>query len=340
MTYPTLYTTERGAFHQERALAAAPDALDVTMLRNPTEAQIAPYYRKTVYFISERRGAISAEMIAQMPSLKLILRLGSLTYDIDTQAAAAAGVIVAYHPIESVIRVAEHVMMGMLALSKRLYEVGGTARGASDKWRERQRTDEDTFAYNWSGREGIGQLYHRTVGILGFGEIGAELARRLTGWGCTILYHKRQRLPSAVEQTLHINYAQHADMLAHCDYLVNLLPYSPETDTSLTARTFQQMKDGAFVVSVGSGSVIDEAALAGAIESGKLGGAALDTYEYEPIAPDNPLRQLALRGGNVVLTPHTAAGSFTVQGAAQARADDYLAIRRHIDGHPIPYRVV
>jgi len=339
-SYKTLYLTDRSAFHQQRALDAAPDALDITMLRNPSADELAPYLRDTVYLISERSGAITADMMRQMPKLKLILRLGSLTYDIDLQAAAAADVVVAYHPIESVIRVAEHAFMGMLALTKRLYEVGDVARTAGDGWGERRHTDENTFAYNWSRRTGVEQIYYRTVGLLGFGEIGAELARRLTGWGCTILYHKRTRLPATVERDLHINYVARDDLIAQSEVLVILLPYTPETAMSLGARAFKRMKDGAFVISVGSGGVIDEDALAAAIERGKLAGAALDTYDIEPIAPDNLLRQLALLGANMVLTPHTAAGTPSAALAAQSRRDDYRAIVRHLAGHPIPNRVV
>lgn len=337
--FKTIFTTERSAFHQEKALQAAPPELEIVMLRQPDETELRQHFAGTSYFISERAGEISADMIAAMPDLKLILRLGSLTHDIDINAAKDAGVIVCYQPISSVIRVAEHVVMQMLTLSKKLYEVGEIARSASDEWRESRRTDENTFAYNWSNRQGIGQIYQQTVGILGFGEIGAELARRLSGWGCNILYNKRRRLPRSVERELNITYAKHDDLITQSDYLVNLLPYHPETERSLNAETFAAMKAGAFLVSVGSGSVIDEVALADAITSGKLASAALDTYEWEPIKPDNPLIALAKSGYNIILTPHTAAGSFTPTSAkAECRAD-YRAIVAHLNGAPIPNRL-
>ncbi len=338
--YKTLYITERGAFHQERALAAAPPELAITMLRQPDAETLEAHLPGTVYLISERAGAITAHMIARMPELKLILRLGSMAHDIDLDAAKKAGVIVCCQPDAGVIRVAEHVIMQLLALAKRLNEAQRIIDQASPDWRESRRTDEDTFAYNWSGRTGIGQLYERTVGILGFGEIGAELARRLRGWGCTVLYNKRRRLPEAVERELAITYADSGSLIAASDYLVNLLPYSPETDTSLNAAVFANMRDGAYLVSAGSGSVIDEAALAGAVRSGKLGGAALDTYEYEPLQADNPLRLLMRQGGNIVLTPHIAAGGFSASTTDRGRADDYLNIIRHLRGEAPLNRVV
>jgi lactate dehydrogenase-like 2-hydroxyacid dehydrogenase len=338
MTYKTIYTTERSLFHQQRAIASAPPELDIVMLHQPSPEELAAHYVGTTYFISERSGAITADMIQAMTDLKLILRLGSLTYDIDAEAARANGVIVCYQPILGVIRVAEHAIMQMLALAKKLNDAQRVARQASPNWLESRRTDEDTFAYNWSNRQGIDQLYERTIGLVGFGEIGAEMARRLCGWGCTLLYNKRRRLPEAVERELRLHYVSKDELIASSDYLVNLLPYSPETDHAINAQTFASMKPGAYIVSVGSGSVIDEAALAQAIRSGKLGGAALDTYEWEPIKPDHPL--LALEDANVILTPHTAAGSYTAAVENRERREDYTAIVCHLRGEPIPHRIV
>lgn len=336
--YKTVFTTERGHRHQQAALQAAPAALDVTMLRQPDRETLLAHLAEAEYLISERAGVIDAGLIAAAPRLKLILRLGSLAYDIDTGAAKAAGVAVCYWPVGSVIRVAEHVMLQMLALSKKLRETELIALEASPEWGQSQRTDEDTFAYNWSGRQNVEGLWRTTIGILGFGEIGAELARRLQGWDCTILYHKRRRLPEVVEGELGLAYAGLDDLLARSDYLVNLLPYFRETDLLIDAAYFARMKDGAALVSCGSGSVVNEADLAQAIKSGKLTGAALDTFEWEPIKADNPLIPLARAGYNVLLTPHIAAGA--TAAAAQERARDYTNIVNHISGQPLLYRIV
>lgn len=339
-TYRTIFTTERGEFHQQRALTSAPPELDIVMLRSPSPDEIVKSAPDAVYLISERTGAVGKDLIERLPQLRLILRLGSMTYDIDVNAAHEAGVVVCHQPSVGVIRVAEHVVMQMLTVGKKLYEVGTIARVASDEWGDSRRTDEDTFAYNWSNRQGIGQLYNQTVGILGFGEIGAELARRLKGWGSHVFYNKRRRLPQSVETELNIQYTDKDELIAQSDYLVNLLPYFPTTDRALNADTFAAMKDGAVLVSAGSGSVIDEQALAAAVKAGKLHGVALDTFEWEPIQSSNPLRELALEGANVVLTPHTAAGSYTAQIEDRERLEDYANILRHIRGEPIRNRTV
>ncbi len=105
----------------------------------------------------------------------------------------------------------------------------------------------------------------------------------------------------------------------------------------LGKTVFDRMKEGACIVSCGSGSVIDEAGLAQTIESGKLGGAALDTFEWEPTRQDNPLIPLAKQGYNVLLTPHIAAGGSSA--AAKERRHDYSNIVRHLEGNEVLYRV-
>ncbi len=336
--HKVIFTTERGHRHQQAALHAAPDNLDITMLRQPDKEKLLPHLADAEYFISERTGVIDAEMIQASPNLKLILRLGSLTYDIDPEAAKAANITVCYWPVGTVIRVAEHMVMQMLALSKKLRETEAIALAASTEWSASKRTDEDTFAYNWSNRQNVEGLWQKTIGIMGFGEIGSELVRRLQGWGCTLPYTKRRRLPKSVEAELNLTYVDADTLFSQSDYIANLLPYFSNTDLMINADYFAKMKQGACLVSCGSGSVIDEAALAKAIKEGKLGGAALDTYEWEPIKADNPLIALAKANYNVLLTPHIAAGA--TAAAATERLGDFTNITNHIEGKPLKYRVI
>ena len=134
MPHKTVYTTERGEFHQERAITSAPPELEVVMLRQPSDGELIAKAVDAVYFISERTGVISADLLAKMPNLKLILRLGSMTYDIDTAAAKSAGVVVCYQPVLGVIRVAETYV----------YADGGPSPSActmSRGWHGRQATN-------------------------------------------------------------------------------------------------------------------------------------------------------------------------------------------------------
>jgi phosphoglycerate dehydrogenase-like enzyme len=336
--HKTIYTTERSHYHQQSALAAAPAVLDITMLRQPDQATLLTHLGDSEYLISERVGVINAELVQAAPKLKLILRLGALTYDIDTAAAQAAGIAVCYWPQGGVIRVAEHVVMQLLALSKKLPETSAIALAASEHWGVSKRTDEDTFAYNWSRRKNVLGLWQATIGILGFGEIGAELARRLAGWEVNWLYHKRRRLPASAEQTFGLNYVDFDSLIASSDYLVCLLPYFPATDLLLNAAIFAQMKQGAYLVSCGSGSVIYESDLADALQRGQLAGAALDTFEWEPLQPQNPLIALAKAGYNILLTPHIAGGAITA--VPSERVQEYTTILHHLNGQPLRYRIV
>lgn len=338
--YQLLFLTERSPHHQQAALAAAPPEVAVTMLRTPARATLLAMLLQFDFVISERSGVIDAEMIAAGQRLQLIQRLGSLTYDIDVAAAHARGIPVCAWPIEGCILVAEHLVMQMLALVKRLPEVKAITEAAADWGRPARRTDENTFAYNWSKRSNIGGLYQKAVGILGFGEIGAELARRLGGFRpAQVLYNKRRRLPAAVEAELGITYAAEGTLFAQSDFLCNLLPFSAATDRYLNGAVFRQMKQGAFLVNCGSGSTIHEADLAAALQAGHLGGAALDTYEWEPLPADNPLVQLAQANThNVLLTPHTAFGA---RPKAQVgwRSDDYTNIRHWLAKEPLLYEI-
>lgn len=335
--HKVVFLTERSPRHQEDALNAAPQGLRVTMLRQPKEQVLLREIAEAEFLVSERAGEVDAALMAAAPKLRLIQRLGSLTYDIDLGAAQRAGVMVCEWPVLGCVMVAEHMVMQMLALVKHLPQTSAIAQAADDWGRASRRTDENVFAYNWSGRTNVGGIFGLTVGILGFGEIGAELARRLRGFAPRgVLYNKRRPLPAHVEADLGITYATRKEIVAASDVLCVLLPYMTETDLSVNEATFAAMKPGSFVVHCGSGSVIDEGALADALRTGHLAGAALDTFEWEPLQADNPLVALARDpAANVLLTPHTAAA--TLRGG---RDSDWANIQRVLAGDEPFYRLV
>jgi lactate dehydrogenase-like 2-hydroxyacid dehydrogenase len=338
--HKVVFTTDRGDWHQQTALAASPENLAITMLRAPDKPVLIAALQDAEFLISERFGVIDAEIIQQAPKLKLIQRLGSLVYDINLEAASQSGITVCYQPVAGVISVAEHLIMQILVLSKKLREVEAIALAASPDWGESLRTDEDTFAYNWSGRLGVNQVWQRAIGIIGFGEIGAEFSRRMKGWDCTILYNKRTRLPERVEADLGLTYVSQETLFNRSDILVNLLPFVPGTEMLLNADVFTKLKTGAYLVSCGSGSTIDETALADAIRTGKIAGAALDTFEYEPIRANNPLIAAAKEGFNILLTPHTAAGTADHEGQIPDRSEDYRNITRFLNNESLAYQIV
>lgn len=335
--YRTLFLTHRGLRHQKDAIDAAPDELDIVMLRDPDKAELLKHLPEAEFLITERSGEIDKEMIAAGKKLRLIQRLGSQTWDMDVAAARKSGIPVCYWPVWTTIMVAEHMILQILAVLKRAKEMMYIAETADDWGKPPKLCDEDYFAYNWSEREEIKGLYQSTVGILGFGEIGVEMARRLKPYGCTILYNKRNRLPAAAEQDLELQYATMDEITEQSDVVCSLLPYYPETVLSLGVEFFQKMKEGAVFVHCGAGGVIDEDALIEAIRTDHLGGAALDTFNWEPLRADDPLLELARDPMvNLILTPHVAAGS---PSAEHGRKQDYTNLLAVLEGKPLKFQL-
>ena len=337
--HSTLFITHRGLFHQQAALAAAPAEVEITLLRSPSKEEILAAIPGKEFLITERSGVIDADIIHAGKDLRLIQRLGSQTHDIDLDAAQAAGIPVCYLPIRTCIMVAEHMLMQMLAVSKRSREMTQIVLSADSYGAEPKRCTEDYFAYNWSGRSDIHGIWESTVGILGMGEIGFELSRRLRTFGCKILYNKRNRLPGHTERELNVQYATWDNLLATSDFVCILLPLLPETEQSLNKEFFAKMKPGSSFISSGASGVIDEQALADAISSGHLYGAAVDNFTYEPIRPDCPLLEPSRRPeANVILTPHTAAGTVP-SSSGDLRQGDYINLIAMLNGKEIAFQL-
>jgi lactate dehydrogenase-like 2-hydroxyacid dehydrogenase len=338
--HPTLFLTHRGLLHQRAALDAAPAELDVTIVRSPSKEEIINLLPGKEFLISERSGTIDAEILRAGKDLRLIQRLGSQTHDIDLDAAREAGIAVSYLPIRTCIMVAEHMLMQMLCVSKRTREIMDITLSADNFGTEPFRCDEDTFAYNWADIEDIRGLWQSTVGILGMGEIGFELARRLRNFGCTVLYNKRNPLPSHAEHELNVQYAPAEDLISRSDFLCVLLPLFKETAESLNREFFSKMKSDSCLISAGGSGIIDEQALAEAISSGKFYGVAVDNFTWEPIRPDSPILEPARNPrANVILSPHMAAGNVPTSDA-ELRIDDYKNIVRWIRQEEIEFRLV
>ena len=330
-----LWLTDRSEWHQQQALAAAPAELEVIIRRRPAQDELMTQLATAEFLVSERSEPVTAAMIAAAPKLKLIVRHGSLNYDIDTGAATQAGVRVSMQPVPGTVYAAEHALLMILAVIKKLGR-GLAAALRADHGLPAKRTDENTFAFNWLGYTDVGGLIGKTVAIVGMGEIGVELTRRLIPFlPSAILYNKRRAYPSGVERDLHLTYADLDTCVRRADVLVSLLPYAPETDRSLNTAAFAKMKPSAVLVHLGSGSVIDEPALIDALQAGKLDGVALDTYEYEPLQPDHPLVRAARDPQlNLLLTPHTAGASLP-----PGRADDYTEIMRFLRGETLQFAI-
>ncbi|WP_112322962.1 NAD(P)-dependent oxidoreductase [Oceanibium sediminis] len=333
-----LIVTNRAPRHQEILKSAAPEGLAITTLEAPSREEILAHLPSADVLISERSGKVDAEMIAAGKRLKLIQRLGRMVYDIDLDAARAAGVPVCRFPLRGCSMVAEHALMQILNLIKTFRESSAILHEDCDWGQEPRKCDENYFAYNWTDRRGIGSLAGSTVGILGFGEIGIELAHRLRACDSEVLYNKRTPLPASVEEEFNVAFSDLETIKARADVLVSLLPHGPGMGECIDSAFIAGMKEGAYLVSTGASTILNEADVARAYAQGRLAGVATDGWTWEPVPRDNPLLRLARDPmANVVLTPHVAGG---VRSNDQAmRRLEWENLRRLMAGEPLVNRV-
>jgi phosphoglycerate dehydrogenase-like enzyme len=249
--------------------------------------------------------AISKAELEVAERLVVIQKYGVILRSIDVAACAAKGVKVLTLRRRGNIGVAEMAMSLMQMLAKKLNRLAGmvtldrlAAAGLSYAPFDRRYTPNS----NWARIPAIRMLYGTTLGIIGFGEIGREIALRAAAFGMRVLYHQRTRLAEAEEQALQVSYAPLEKLLAESDWVVPQLPSDSSTRGLLDKARFAQMKPGAILVNVSRADVVDREALIAGLTSGRLAGFALDPLYEEPDRPDDEL----LRFENVVLTPHIA----------------------------------
>ena len=278
-----------------------------------------------------RRGKIDAELMDANPKLKLIQRVGERADTIDLAAAAKRGVTVSCLPRPSLAYTAEHAVLLMLALSKRLIEADETVR--EDRWDRARVHPENGIAYNWVGLSNLGGLYGATVGIIGLGEVGTLTVAMLRGFGVRIVYCNRTRLPEEKEHALGAEYRSMPRLLAESDFVSLHASNLPENKGAMDASIFVQMKPTAFFINTSRGRMVDEAALEDALRNGVIAGAGLDVHETEP--RPTPNRFAGLR--NVIMSPHIAGGSR--QGIIHEVTTLLDNCRAALVGRPVKHRV-
>lgn len=269
--------------------------------------------------VSQHRPITGAIMDAA-PKLRLIQRYGTRPDGIDLDAARQRNIGVATMPLRGCIAVAELAVTLILALSKNLVKAhDATVTGAyRELGVEPIKTEQRKHKFQWMKLPGLLEVYTHTLGIIGFGEIGTETARRAKALGMNVLYNKRTPLPAEVEAMEGVAYASKEDLLKQSDFVLLSTPLTPETEKMIGAAELAMMKPSAFLVNICRGGVIDEEALVAALNEGQIAGAGLDVFLYEPIPHDHPLLQC----DNVILTPHIGGGT---GGARDKQMADVLA---------------
>ncbi len=231
---------------------------------------------------------LTADLISRATNLRAIGRAGVGVDNVDVEAATKRGIIVANAPQSNVMTAAEHTMALLLALARNVPQAHMSL--TAGKW-ERSK---------FSGVE----LHGKTLGILGFGRIGQLVAERARGFGMRVLAFDPFVSADRYRELGVEKATGSEEIYAQADFITVHLPKTPDTANWLDAAAFAQMRDGVRILNVARGGLIDDAALKDAIDSGKVGGAALDVFPSEPIT-DYPLFGYP----NVVVTPHLGAST-------------------------------
>jgi D-3-phosphoglycerate dehydrogenase len=244
--------------------------------------------------IVRSRTKVDRQVLDRAIRLRLIARPGTGLDNVDFECAKGKGVTVVNSPESPVEAVAEHVMLLMLALSRRVVEADTSTK--SGKWEKS----------SLMGRE----LKGKVLGVVGLGRIGRRIAEVAKTLGMSILVYDVIVLPGDLLVELGAKVVTLDEVFSSSDYITLHVPMSPETAHMVSAVRLAQMKKGACLINTSRGGVVDETALAAALEEGRIGGAALDVFEKEP--PSGPI----LSAPNTILTPHI--GGQTEEAQANA----------------------
>jgi D-3-phosphoglycerate dehydrogenase len=251
------------------------------IVSNPKE--YAPYLACADALLVRSAVQVSKQVLEKSPNLRVIGRAGVGVDNVDLDAATAAGVLVMNTPGGNAISVAEHTLALMLAMARRIPQA-----------------DSSTRAGKWEKKKFLGsELRGKTLGVVGLGSIGREVVKRARAFEMRVVAHDPY-VTSAIAADLGVELIDLPTLYAQTDYLTLHVAATPETQGMLNRAAFAQMKDGVRIVNCARGELVDDAALAEAIASGKVAGAALDVFAVEP-----PPAEYALFAANgVVATPH------------------------------------
>jgi D-3-phosphoglycerate dehydrogenase len=260
---------------------------------------------------------ITAAVIGALTRCKVIGRTGLGVDNIDVPAATARGIAVTYVPDYCLREVSDHAMALLLALARKIPLSNSLVQ--SGRW-------------EMPAVAPLRRLEGQVLGLVGFGNIPRAVAPKAKAFGLTVVTHdpfvSKDVLASAGVEGVSFD-----DLLARSDFVSVHAPLMPATRGLMNAAAFAKMKKGALIVNTARGPLIDEAALIAALDSGHLGGAALDVVTTEPLAKDSAL----LGRPNVILTPHTA--FYSVEALEELQTKCAIDVARVLAGQPPVYPV-
>lgn len=265
---------------------------------------------------------LSADELAAAPKLKWVHTSAVAVETLCLPELFARGIAVSNTRGVQALPIAEHVMAVVLALAKQMPFV-----------------IENQQQSRWAQNEFVGErlpwlLHGRTLGLVGVGTIGSEIAKRAAAFGMRVIALRRRPAYGVIGHVERVYGKEELDeFLGQCQVIVVAAPLTPETHGLLGEQQFAQLPKGAIVVNVGRAKIVDTDALIAALKSGHLGGASLDVFPQEPLPSDHPLWSTP----NVILTPHTSGFR---RGHWDEVVDLYAEnIQRWLKGEPLKYRI-
>jgi D-3-phosphoglycerate dehydrogenase len=280
----------------------------VTVLKQRLpEAELIPLVGDVEAMVVRSETKVTRKVIEAAPKLRVVGRAGVGVDNVDVEAATQRGIVVMNTPGGNTISTAELTFSMLMSLARKIPQANASMKAG--EWNRKA----------FSGTE----LYNKSLGILGMGRIGTEVARRAIAFGMRVLAYDPY-LTISRAQALTVELVELDELFSRADFITVHMPMSDETRGMINAAAFAKMKPGARVLNCARGGIINETDLAEAIKSGRVAGAALDVYETEPPPKDFALRDLP----QVIMTPHLGASTEEAQenvGIEVAEAiTDYL----------------
>lgn len=252
---------------------------------------------------------VDQSLLKALPDLCVVLKMGRSYFNVDVDAVRQRGLTFGSVARKGPNCVAELALTLILALSKDLLVSHESV--ASGAFRLRgllpERSAQWKMAFHWMHNTRVHEVRGKTLGIVGMGEIGCELALRAQSMGMHNIYYKRIRLSDELERRFDAEYRELHDLLEQSDYVCLAVPHTPQTERMIGREELALMKQDAFLVNICRGGVVDEEALIEALASRQIAGAGLDVFTLEPLPADSTLCEL----DNVILTPHIGGGTGT-----------------------------
>ncbi len=292
------------------------EGIEVVVQTDLTPAQLLveiPQYHALLVRSSTQ---VTADVLTAGKRLLVVARAGVGVDNIDLSAATQAGVIVVNAPTGNVVAAAEHTVAMLMALARNIPQADHHVR--QGQWKRNQ----------FLGVEVRGKI----LGTVGLGRVAQEVVERANGLGMHVVAHDPYVTADYAAQR-RVTLMDLDALLAEADFITFHVPLNESTRHMIDRTQFARMKRGVRILNVARGGVIDEDALAEAIESGHVAGAALDVFEEEPLGADSPLRRLS----QVVLTPHL--GGSTVEAQEKVAVDVAVQVLDVLEGRPARYAV-